>query len=251
MFDFLGMSFKQIEHTSKYKRHKINRGASTGIFCRITPKKKSVTSHLEEVRRILKECTTAEHIVTRLNPIIRGWTNYVRYSNARTSGQVGKWCKRLYKMLENWIKRTSGTRKRLDKYWTTEKGNRWRFHYTTAIGKKVLLYTYDKGSYQISKYFPVRGDKSPFDGDMQYWLGRIPKYAGSSTLHHEILKKQGYKCAICKEEFVITEAQIYQMDHVKRKAEGGGNQKNNLQALHKWCHENKTAKENQTPTKEN
>ena len=243
-FEFLGMQFHQIVQKSKYKKHKINRDAKTAIFCRIIPKKKSVDKQFETIRQILKESTTPKQIVTRLSPVIRGWVNYASYSNARTSGQVGKWSKRLYIMLENWNKRTYGTRKRLTKTWTTEKGNRWRFYYQKSNGKKEILFTHDKGSYDISKYYPIKADKSPYDGDISYWMNRIPKYAGSSALHHKILRRQKFKCGICEENFLVTEPQIYQIDHKKRKASGGGNQITNLQALHTWCHENKTALEN-------
>lgn len=52
---------------------------------------------------------------------------------------------------------------------------------------------------------------------------------------------------MCGEPFYATETQIYHIDHKQRKASGGGEGMENLQALHPWCHELKTALENQKP----
>lgn len=81
-FEFLGMQFNQVVLRSKYKKHKVRKPLdSVGSLQKISG---------QTLGQVLKSSTTPKQIVIRLNPIIRVRVNYARYSNARTSGQVGK-----------------------------------------------------------------------------------------------------------------------------------------------------------------
>lgn len=251
-FGFLGLSYKQITVISKHKLTKINRSSATPIKLRIVPLKKAVTKHFASIRETLKHCTSAEQVVNSLSPIIRGWVNYFSKSNARTYRQVGKWNTRLWLMLMNWQKRIYGHRRKLLSLWGTEKGNKWSFYYSTRRTLKSgevkttqkFLYTYGKGSYSISAYTPVKGAKSPFDGDYVYWSKRLGSYARAGDFHSKVLKNQKYLCPLCNKQFYFTEEIVYQMDHKIPTSQGGSNQKDNLQAVHIWCHQSKTGLEN-------
>jgi|NOAtaT_5_FD_contig_101_186898_length_3792_multi_6_in_0_out_0_1 RNA-directed DNA polymerase len=237
------MKFLQFVVKSKYKRTKIG-STTTNVGLFITPSKKSVDRHFTQVREVLHRCTSAQQVVDQLNPIIRGWVNYAKYSTARTAKQVGHWNKRLYLRLSNWVKRTFGTRKRLKQVWTTKGGDRWRFYYSKPNGQLVTLYTYGEGSYALTKYVAVQSQKTPYDGDVKYWSKRLKTYVGASQVHAKILDRQKSNCGICGVPFLAIEDTIYHIDHRIRSADGGTNQLSNLQAVHIWCHEGKTAKEN-------
>jgi RNA-directed DNA polymerase len=66
-FDFLGQNVRKYKTGSKYK-------------LLITPSKKNVKAFLEKIREIVKTNKTlsAGLLIAKLNPIIRGWANYVR-----------------------------------------------------------------------------------------------------------------------------------------------------------------------------
>lgn len=60
-------------------------------------------------------------------------------------------------------------------------------------------------------------------------------------LRQQILKRDGYLCQPCMRQGIFTEAT--QVDHLKRKADGGTDDKGNLEATCKPCHDAKTAAE--------
>lgn len=60
-------------------------------------------------------------------------------------------------------------------------------------------------------------------------------------LRQQILKRDGYLCQPCKRQGIFTEAT--QVDHLKRKADGGTDDKANLEATCKPCHDAKTTAE--------
>jgi hypothetical protein len=66
------MKYHQVEVQSKYKRRKINRDATTNLFCRIMPADKSVKKHFDKVREVIKKSSSAQVLVDQLTPVIRG-----------------------------------------------------------------------------------------------------------------------------------------------------------------------------------
>ena len=85
----------------------------------------------------------------------------------------------------------------------------------------------------------VKGDKSPYDGNLIYWstrMGRNPEMPTSKAIR---LKKQKAKCNWCKLHF--REGDILEEDHIIPTALGGKNEYENLQLLHAHCHDEKTA----------
>jgi RNA-directed DNA polymerase len=242
-FHFLGMNFCQYPIKSKYKMVSINKTSKTNIKLIVTPSDKSINNHFTKVRHIIKTSTSSLEIVSRLNPVIRGWTNYIKVSNARTAGFIGKWNTRLYLMLKNWVKSKYGTFRRIPSVWTKIGGNNWVFYANINQEKKALI-NYGDQEYSVSSYKPVLSNKSPFDGDSKYWQNRIPTYAGANEVQTKVLRRQLFLCAKCKQPLIILDEQIFHIDHITRKADGGDNKLSNLQALHPWCHEEKTAYEN-------
>mgnify|MGYP006423079813 FL=1 len=91
----------------------------------------------------------------------------------------------------------------------------------------------------IVRYVKVKGDKSPFDGDWVYWSKRISNgYGGISPRVAKLVKRQKGRCNHCGQHF-HNEDQI-EVDHVVPKSQGGKDTYNNLQALHRHCHDVKT-----------
>lgn len=89
-FNFLGFNIR------KYKGDK---------KLLIKPAKKSITTFLQEIRRVIKENkgSSTESLIRQLNPKLRGWAYYYRHVVAKDVFSMID--HRTYKALYNWIRR--------------------------------------------------------------------------------------------------------------------------------------------------
>ncbi|MFM6399078.1 MAG: HNH endonuclease, partial [Planktothrix sp.] len=100
----------------------------------------------------------------------------------------------------------------------------------------------------ITRHVTVRPEASPYDGNWTYWSTRkgtsfdVPKRV--STL----LKTQKGKCNFCGQYF--TPEDIVEIDPILPATLGGKNEYNNLQLLHRHCHDTKTATDGSNNSKE-
>ena len=78
-FNFLGFNIRQYP-VGKYKSGKTGGNASRliGHKTHIKPSKEAVKAHTEAIKGVIKRHKTAPQsaLISRLNPIIRGWSNY-------------------------------------------------------------------------------------------------------------------------------------------------------------------------------
>jgi predicted phosphohydrolase len=84
---------------------------------------------------------------------------------------------------------------------------------------------------EMRSYVKVKGNKSPYDGDLLYWSQRNSKlYSGSTS---KALQKQNHSCGHCGLRFIGDE--LVHLHHID------GNHDNwkpkNLQAVHESCHD--------------
>ncbi len=78
----------------------------------------------------------------------------------------------------------------------------------------------------------VKGDASPYNGNISYWVGRNSKlYSGPTA---EAIKRQKGKCLHCNRLFMEEEAKV-ELHHI----DGDHNnwKSKNLVALHRECHQ--------------
>jgi len=86
-------------------------------------------------------------------------------------------------------------------------------------------------TYAPTKHIKVKGDKSPFDGDIIYWSERNSKlYDGATS---QALKRQDHTCGHCGLK-LLSDEKVH-LHHV----DGNHNnwKKINLQAIHESCHD--------------
>jgi RNA-directed DNA polymerase len=81
----------------------------------------------------------------------------------------------------------------------------------------------------------------PLDGDWIYWSSKIGKYPGVRTRIAKLLKNQKNKCASCGLNFRPTD--IIEVDHIVPRSVGGKDTYENIQLLHRHCHDVKTAED--------
>lgn len=192
-FDFLGWHFKV---------------QSNGKF-RIIPSVDNFKVFRHKVKHIVNNSNYgATEKAKRLAPVVRGWRNYHRF------------CK------------MDGTRfslyyiqNRAFKVFNKEaKQNRY-------TSKKLSDRAFPTVPYSENKHINVKGNKSPYDGDLTYWSERNSKlYDGTTS---KVLKRQNHSCARCGLK-TTSEERV----HLHHKDENHHNWKpNNLEALHESCHD--------------
>ncbi len=192
-FDFLGWNFK-VQKNGKFRSR---------------PSEDNYKAFRKKVKSVIN-CSNygAREKAQKLAPIIRGWRNYHRY------------CK-----MDGARNSLTFMRKRAFKVFNKEtKQNRY-------TSKKLLNQAFPSVSYSENKFVNVRGDKSPYDGDIAYWSQRNSQlYDGETSL---ALKRQNHSCAACGLKFKDEERV-----HLHHK---DGNHENwkraNLVALHESCHD--------------
>jgi 5-methylcytosine-specific restriction endonuclease McrA len=144
----------------------------------------------------------------KLAPLVRGWRNYHRY------------CK-----MDGVRFSLSHIKNRAFKVFNKEKKQN---RYTS---KKLLDKAFPKVLYSENKHINVKGNKSPFDGDLTYWSERNSKLYDSTT--SKVLKRQNHSCARCGLK-TTSEERV----HLHHKEGNHHNWNfNNLEALHESCHD--------------
>ena len=239
-FDFLGHHIQQ-SPAGTYRSSRNTHNQLTGFNTLITPSKKAIKAHQEEVKRlILKHRSSPQAaLIKDLNPVIRGWTSYYTNSDVKTVGELFKQDYLTYLKLRRWAKRRCGNiNDGHIKYWTTIGGNNWVFATRKGNANPLRLLQHSEFSCSSTDYVKVKGDKSPYDGDLVYWSIRKIEQPDMPIREAKLLNWQKGKCFRCGLHF--QEWDVIEIDHIIPRALGGKDEYKNLQALHRHCHDEKT-----------
>ncbi len=192
-FDFLGWNFR-VQRNGKFRSR-----PSVDNYKAFRKKTKTIINNSNYGAIVKAE---------KLAPIVRGWRNYHRYCKMNgTRNSLYFMQNRAFKVFNKETKQ-----------------NRYS-------SKKLLNQGFPTVSYSENKFVNVKGDKSPYDGDIGYWSKRNSKlYDGETS---KALKRQNHSCAICRLGFTGNER--IHLHHVD------GNHNNwshdNLVAIHESCHD--------------
>lgn len=192
-FDFLGWHFKV---------------QSNGKF-RCVPSVDNFKAFSQKVKAIVNNSNYgATTKAEKLAPVIRGWRHYHRYCKMDGSRLS------LYHIQNRAFKVFNKE---------TKKNRR--------ASKKLLDKAFPAVPYSENKHVNVKGNKSPFDGDLTYWSERNSKLYNGIT--SKVLKRQNHSCARCGLK-MISEERV----NLHHKDGNHHNWKNNnLEALHESCHD--------------
>ena len=97
--------------------------------------------------------------------------------------------------------------------------------------KALLDNAFPSVPYSENKHINVKGEKSPYDGDVTYWSERKSKLYNGIT--SKALKWQNHSCKACGLRFVGDEN--IHLHHVDRNHNNW--QQDNLVATHQSCHD--------------
>ena len=192
-FDFLGWHFK-VQKNGKF---------------RSTPSVENFKAFRKKVKHIVNNSNYgATFKATKLAAVVRGWRQYHKYCKMDGSRNS------LYFI-----------QKRAHTVFNKEtKQNRYN-------SKTLLDKAFPSVPYSENKHINVKGEKSPYDGDISYWSGRKSKlYDGATS---KAINKQNRKCVACGLTF-IGEEKVH-LHH----ADGNHDNwdKKNLVAIHESCHD--------------
>jgi RNA-directed DNA polymerase len=144
----------------------------------------------------------------KLAPIVRGWRNYHKFCKMDGSrNSLYHIETRAYKVFNKETKQN---------------------RYTS---KALLDKAFPSVPYSENKHINVKGEKSPYDGDVTYWSERKSKlYDGITS---KALKWQHHSCKACGLKFVGDEK--IHLHHVDKNHNNW--EQNNLVAIHESCHD--------------
>ncbi len=237
-FNFLGFTIRQFPVGNTHSGCD-TKGRKLGYKTLIKPSQENVSRHKEKLAKIIKfhRASSQEVLINELNPVIRGWSNY--YSTVVSKDiftSIDKW---LYQQLRNWAEHRHPhlSQYRISsKYWDCDNTG-WNFR--TRGEKSIRLVEHDKTP--IIRHIKVQGDKSPYDGDWIYWGTRMGQHPETNKRIAILLKKQKGKCTECGLYF--REEDILEIDHKVPLFQKGKDEYQNLQLLHRHCHDTKTARD--------
>ena len=233
-FNFLGFNIRQWK-VSKYD-------SKQGFKTIITPSKEKQKIHYDRVASIIDDHKSAPQmaLISRLNPVITGWSNY--YSTSVSKVIFADLDNLIYPKLKAWAqhrhpKKSGGWVSK--KYWQTIGDDNWVFA-TKQEGKNPMRLRSHTGT-KIIRHVKVKGDASPYDGNLIYWSTRMGEHPETTMRVATLLKAQSGKCTHCGMYF--READVLEIDHITPKSVGGKDEYKNLQILHRHCHDEKTTED--------
>jgi RNA-directed DNA polymerase len=174
-----------------------------------TPSVENFKNFRQKVKNIVNNSNYGSKVkAEKLAPIVRGWRNYHKFCDMSGS-RFSLWFLN-HRTFTVFNKETKNTK---------------------LSAKKLVEKAFPKVSYSIASYVMVKGNKSPFDGDIAYWSQRNSKlYDGITS---KVLKRQNHSCVHCGTKFTSDER--VHLHHID------GNHNNwkdkNLQAIHESCHD--------------
>src|SRR4028118_2266028 len=234
-FDFLGFNIRQYP-VGAYRSAKNTNGNLLGFTAIIKPTKEAVKRHLDKIGQVIDKHHNApqEALISRLNPVIRGWCNY--YASNVSNKAFHKCVYLTYQKLLAWAKRRctkTNAHDTVSNYWRTVGEDNWTF---AKIGSIALV---KHSSTPIVRHTKVQGTRSPFDGDLVYWGKRMSSHPELPSRVATLLKRQSGKCELCELSFKYGD--MWEVDHVIPTFRGGKDEYSNLQLLHRHCHDLKSA----------
>jgi RNA-directed DNA polymerase len=203
-FDFLG------QRVRKY-----------GGVLLIQPSRKSVQSHLKQIRGIIKDNkqTRAGTLIATLNPVIRSWANYHRHvASKRVFTSVDS---AIFEQLWRWAKRRHPNKTKWwikDRYFPTVGGQQWVFSGEVAgrNGEPSPIRLCQTAKTKIRRHVVIQGEANPYDlAWEEYFDQRLGLNWLQGTNRHKLvtlwLQQQG-KCPLCHQN--ITKETGWNLHHI-------------------------------------
>lgn len=274
--DFLGYTFKyqkkwRIKPGIFYSQHAGSRGIA------LYPNKEKVHDIIQHIKFIFKVSSNldAYNLIAKLNPIIRGWSNYFNMANSSHYRDTVR--NAIYRLSWKWASRKHkrwGRKTIACKYFLMNpdslkvhykkvkysklKNTKWVFHGIVKEksryhnGKPKIIYLVDVSNisqllsskfYVLpKKYLTIHGYHPDYMKLVDFNTNVNFKAGGTySSFKERLLKRQNNLCAHCNESLLDSEGmygdQNLHIHHIHPVFRGGSrNTITNMVLLHSWCH---------------
>lgn len=136
----------------------------------VKPSQKNTHTFLEKVRGLIKANPTVSQtvLISRLNPVIRGWVNYHRHGAAKA--RFNRVDHEIWRALWQWARRRHLKKSRdwvKQHYFPAQRNRAWMFAADTGQrtpdGQPIWLRLAYASETKIRRHVKVRQDASPFD----------------------------------------------------------------------------------------
>lgn len=230
-FDFLGFNIRRYRTKTSKKGEK--------IF--IKPSKESVKTFRKKLSETFRKYDgqPVENLISRVNPMIRGWCNYFRCSVAsRTFDSLDNY---LMTLQYRWVRRRH-SRKRWNwhkRYWGNyRKGANWVFGSAECFMMKPSWVPIKR--HVVVKRFACWDDPA-IEG---YWEKRDREKSSDllTVKKRRIAKQQNFLCPACGQS-LNNDEELHEHHKVLR-SKGGDDSDSNLEILHLYCHQAKHGAKN-------
>jgi RNA-directed DNA polymerase len=206
------------------------------------PSRKSVRALLERVRTIVKTSATADALVVKLNPVIRGWANYHRHAaSKRTFAAMNH---AIFRLLWRWAKGRHPHKSATwikQRYYCSQGGRNWVFFGTVTrpSGEIETVRLDDIAQTKVTRHVKVRGAANPYDPEWEpYFEHRLGVHMARDLKGRRKLlylwREQGGLCPVCKQK--ITKLTGWNSHHIVWRSRGGSDGAENRILLHPECH---------------
>jgi len=216
--------------------------ARTGFKLLIRPSKKAVARRREQLREVWNSLTSCpiQHVLARLNPIIKGWANYHRVVVAsETFAKMDDW---MFRRAIRYVKRlhpTKSTDWYTRTYWgklNPKSNDKWVFG-----DKRSGRYLWKFSWVKIVRHVLVQGTASPDDPSLrEYWWER-QKLTNLSDSDIRLAEAQDWRCPVCGRDLIIEGEELHR-HHKQPKGQGGTDAYANRELLHLFCHQQRHAR---------
>jgi len=230
-FDFLGFTIRR--YPTKKKK--------SGYVTLTTPSKKSVKTFSYRMKKEWKAMRGAptKTVIARLNPVIRGWTNYFKMgASSKVFADLDDY---LVKLATKWSNRrhpNKSKRWQKDRYFgrfNLDRQANWVFGDTDS-GQHLRKLSWSK----IERHVMIRGNHSPDNPSQQaYWNDRRNlkiKDAALSKPSYRLARAQDFKCPVCG-EFLLNGEPLNRHHMVLNRADIRREDPEYQLLVHRVCHE--------------
>jgi RNA-directed DNA polymerase len=226
---------------------------------KIQPSRQSQAKLLLKIREIVTNNRSASsyELIEKVRPVILGWTNYFKYCECKAV--FSKLTNLIFQKIRAWVFRRDTRNGRLkikEKYFPS--GRTYSFDGSKHEDNWILV-GHKKGKdgkpkenflphivwVKSRKHIKVLKNETPFNQSI-YWAIRSEKHSPYTLCVRTLLIKQRQICPLCKIKLTESDSTNWQVDHIIPKSQGGRDQYQNLQLLHKECHIQKTRNDKMT-----
>jgi RNA-directed DNA polymerase len=192
-FDFLGWHF-YVQQNGKF---------------RCVPSVDNYKAFRKKVKKIVNSSNYGASVKAhKLTPIVRGWRQYHKFCKMDGS-RFSLWYlnNRAYKVFNKETKQDRQS------------------------AEKLVKQAFPKVPYSENRHVKVKGNKSPYDGDLVYWSQRNSKlYDGRTS---KLLKRQNHTCGHCGHK--LTSEERVHLHHID--GNSNNSKDSNLTVIHESCHD--------------